>query len=788
MIKSILASFKGCNTAKQPDVLKGLTDALVDCFHLPIQVTGVAVISELFDFDLADFLKKHAIGDDASQTLVTEILYGLYYSDINPAVYVGCFEFLVVQILALHLSVKGIIQSYPEKKSLQFLSFLFKQPREGTFRCIKEFDSRFQSLIAGLKSHYYDADVLAETLDDRQVKDHAIAKTKELYTSFHELVDVLHISMHHLFEGIFAAAETENQRQSVKVQQQLSLKGFEPFYAYKYTEEDFGVFAKIFGLKAYPTIYHQAINENSCIVAKVQNLLKLLSGMQGLSLTLLSMRNEELRSILSFVFNIISHLEATIHKKSVYQDGVSLFTTCIATCGKDLSKECALQSVLGGYTALEKFLAAPLNKNPVVVFDQSEDALYKKNSDYISQLNGHVIHVSKSEAEALATKLGVKNLIVTAPNGSFGFGGARNCQFFLTGVIQQAIRAGCKDVSEILLLPQSSLTTFMKKATFGTSNSMGDFIFMVDDDMYVSLSNIFTCALYAKECQNDLVGCGGYQYGRGSKYNLSFWNLSDILAGKDHEKLFPEWVTVQTLADISESLIRPKFCINVPMGNEENNFITISRGHSFLQPAYHLCGSRYPKRAIPTHFFVGLDTCFKKSLPYVLLLYLSEYFISSTSRHVPTTLPWNDNYTRPDKQYMSLKQTCQEMREQEVAARFWKKVHDFFILEKEEYHRFLRIKNQLAALDVEAVLTDFTKKNQLTEPEMASLTSLGEVYKSAQKDMELFWKLGSALTPTQVLEDVFPSNLEGYPLTEGLYLLAKSLGKGEFCSLIKQIN
>ena len=400
----------------------------------------------------------------------------------------------------------------------------------------------------------------------------------------------------------------------------------------------------------------------------------------------------------------------------------------------------------------------------------------------------------------LAEKLGLKKLIVTSKEDFFGYGGARNCQYLLTGVIRAAFDHGNKSVGQITQMQKEPLLLFFQESVLGgvVNNPFGDAIFMLDDDMLMPEANIFSAFLFASMNAGEHLGCSGLQYGRGSKYNLYFWGLDQFLQFPETTHMFPKWLDYLTGAGLSEQLTRPKVCLNLPQGNEEAHYLSLSKGHFLLQPSFHLCGSRYPNQEIPTHFFVGLAAYIDASISFVMPLFLIDYFIDPLSRNDASVLPWNvENLS---SRFTSLRQGLMfiSSKRQELEMRFWKNLREFFLEKHEKFGPILQVMQALMQLDVDATLKVFEQNQTLLASEKAALAGLSAIYKKHQEDARLFWLFGMALVassdPSKMLDNTknkiekeTDKKISQYSLSQSFYLMACAVGRGDFCQIVSEV-
>ncbi len=755
---------------------KGVGACINACFSLKTSLDrlsqALVILDELFRYSVTNFISKHNLSVEEATSVVSELLYGLYDLGIDPR---QGGEYLLIQTigaLGFQKTASDILNKLSDDETVGLISFLFSHPNEGTYRLLDLFHDRYKPLIHGLRTYYYDVKQLQNTSHTLEI--HAENEAKELHAAMTKLVATIQSSLRELLG--------KDERSEEQLKQFLA--SFASFDEGAYTQADFLEFARIFGLSAYPPIYPEGYTENDRLLQKVLDITKIVE-QQAWPLFLLP---QDTQSILSFVFAVIDHLEATLRRPSKYKLGLDLLTCTIATCGKELESLSSLQSLVEGYRVLREFLdkkggiKIALKDYPIVVFDQSEKALFAKNKVYVERLNlryqANIIHVSRAEAEEFAKSLGIWGLVVTKPDGTFGFGGARNCQFMLTA-------KACKNNDP--------------KAVFGDPENKipGKALFLVDDDMLIPESNLFTAALFAFATKNQPLSAVGYQFGRASKFHIHFWSLKEVLEGPIERNMFPQWLDYPTLAGLSEHVLRPKFCLNLPHGNEESHSLSIAKGHFFLKPSQHISGSRYPTKLIPTKFYVGLPGYLEKMNSYSLLIYLADYFINAKGTRGTPVLPWNDNLSGAKVSSLaeSMNNASHELIKRELQARFWQRVEGFFHLELVGYRPFLRIIEELKGTDIAAACKEYERQNQLTAYEKEALERLAKVYTTLQKDAKLFWKFGTLLAqspePAQELEKIkeqleFEDKVKfsEFPLTEGFYLMTRALGKGQFCDLL----
>ncbi len=623
-----------------------------------------------------------------------ELMYAAYYESPLPD---AARDFLFLQTVAVKADrkvLRCLLANFSTSEKLKLILFAFTHYREGSFVILEELQE-FKTLIRGLRKNYFDVQLFSRLVERKpsEIIDalnlQAVQETKELYPIFREFV----ARFADYIIGIYKQAGKELEGRSIYS---------DLFTEYSYS--DFENFIKLFGLRGYPPIFVSDPDEPDSLLAKCKAL-SLFNNLQPV----------HVQQIHSFFSAILRHIQAIKH--DLYKEGVLLFSVAIATARKDLSKSPTLVTLLEAYEGLPR--------NPIYVYDHSDEPLFAKNGRYIKKLNrlykSSIVHVSRDEA---LEKMPVKGLIE-----HFGFGGARNCQY--------------------LLAPTS-------------------LILMLDDDMELPVTSIRSSALGALDAKKGFIGYVGFQKGRVTKTDIRYWDLHDVL--HTPEKLFPKWSDSPSWAGISECLTKPKICLNLPYGCEERHLNSLIKTHYFLQPAYHLAGTRYPTGPMPTKPYVGLEGYLEKSIPQALLIGMISTLVDPTNSEGRCALPWND----PHMHFSSLEDALCYMAkgdvQKEVAKRFYKNLADFF---NGRYPSFYYDSLQrLMSLDVDAVKLPLATSAQ----EKRSLKAICSLYKDFQQDARLFWQSGKTLT--------FSDN-PAYPLTRGLCLLNRSLGQGEFSQLVR---
>lgn len=845
--------------------LQGLRLQKIKQAELILQALFAAFVSSFFpstssstSFSFSSFIAQAHLKKAAYKRILIELFYGLYYGDIdlsfssfwqeNPKEYL---QFLLTQIIAEKgekASLHNLLLQLTLTQKLALICYAKKNYREGSSLIFQAFEAictqknlidtdlplckLLQTFIAGIKRNQFDRE-LADTFlrkensIDLQSLQHLIealeakkeADTVELYTLFNTLMPVLFnfpVELFNQIETLKAQGNWFDGMASISASQvALQKKHLSGFFK-KYTENnysiaDFRLFVSIFGLYDYPLLFSENTIESNSLVEKIRTILQTFSNPVRLAYIVPNVAHQ----LYSFAFTLLAHLQATCRQPSQYKEGLDLICCGLSTCAKELSKLQALPTVLQGFKMLVEFLqreekTIALSHYPIFVFDQSEEQLFSRNSRFITALNrtfkSAIIHICKNDALLLAKKIGVDTLLSTAPQGTFGFGGARNCIFFLTAPLTHAYKMGEKTVTDLLKMDAVMLRALFDKFVLGNAlqGNYGDTIFMFDDDMQIAPSNVFSGALFAYECRDARLECTGFQIGRATKFSLVCSSLRELLHSPEKSFASTRWLNWITSAGFAEYFSKSKACLNIPHGGEEKHLLLEGKRHFLLQLSYHLSGSRFPKKKIPTHSFVGLDEYLKKYLPYSLLIQMQLHFVDPINTHGHCILPWNE------KKYTKTVATLSEAfthiaaaeQKEEMQKRFWANVAQFFLTAQDREGSFFSTIQNLISIDPDTELKIFQEERALTRSEKKELQKIGAIYKAYQQDAQLFWKFGTYLIrhlekqpkeapPLEQIKEALEHELHisfaDYPLTEGFYLLAESCGKGTFCTIIDDV-
>lgn len=848
-----------------------LTAAIISCFHLDSceldsLLQAEVILEQLFTsfsatsscpFQLSSFLESY-VSKTVKKRLLTSLLSGLYFKDINLALFqeqshCNNLELLMFQLLAEKASkssLKKILAKLSTSQQVFLLHYVFKNYREGSYAIINEFESLYTkkrqrtgkyllNLISGLKNNYYDRNTFYKAIAEHITIDaqllnalmqdlDALAKqhTQEFFFLFNSLIPLMIDSPVRVYDAIEELKKTlpdsgyqptPIERKRAEEQKASLYRRFETYLSSHYSLENILQFAKIFGLKGqFPFL--RVLGKQLFADSLIEKM-HLMHQIFNEPLTLAQMPHDETVVLFDFALAIISHLEAIRHP-SAFSEGLDLLTCAIVTKGKVLSEQPSLPSVLKGFNNLKTYLDSyNLGSYPLYVFDQSLPALFKKNQLFINKLNRRhgcaIVHVSKEEALKLSRKVGLEPLLNTTRTGDFGFGGARNCVFLLTPWLRLGYRRGMETVESMLKMKTHAVKALFRESVLdndSSENANGHSVLIIDDDMEIPAANIFSHLLFAKEIRHIFTCCCGFCSGRATKYSLKFPTLSDVLSSPENHYAHTEWTNIPFYASMPQCIGKPRVFLNLPFGHEESHVIIPWTINLMLQGAYHLGGTRYSDKNIPTHWIVGLEGHLKDYVPYSMGIYLAMDLIDPSDLSGRCILPWN--IEGKPAGFFSLSDClafiAKASTKKEIRQRYWKNVRDLFEVPSSKAIPLRQCIDDLIYTDVNIALHRFRKEFEKTEKlnriENASLENIGELYKFFQDDAILFNEFGleilnkmneicdSELVTSKLLNRIQSHiekqrgiNFADYPITYGFYLLCRSVGAGEFCDMIKSI-
>ncbi len=848
--KSVENKFNDLFTEKidNPDFRFKMIHTLVECFHISKQgmhkedkaIIILDYLFKRFSFDFTEFINRYLPKKAEKKKFLIALLYGLYYEDIilvelHSQNKTASLEYFMLQVLAEHASEKTlrkILNDLPLEKQIALISYVYMYYREGSFYILSLFEEFYLdqeqgigSILLGLRRKYFDVHKLTQLITEQPIIDeaalsqlisniqkHALNNTKESFSIFNELVPLMVDSP----VRVYTAIEELKQKSAPKLYQPVAhireqafkerdslKKQFDSFYTTPFSLEEFQNFVQLFGLeKQQPQFKFQgSINITNTLVDNLRILHQIFFD----PLLLASLDQKEVLFYFSYVLNIYLHLDAMHRNPSEYRLGIDGITCGIPTKGKVLERQSTLPTILLGLTTMTKFLRTKIKSYPIFVYDQSDTELFRKNQRTINKLNrqykSSVIHVSQEAALSLAKKIGVEELLNTTEEGAFGYGGMRNCVSLLTLLLKHAFQMGKKSLDEVLSMDEKTLSNIFRQVVLEAKNA----ILMLDDDMVVPESNLFSYALFMKKSPHGYSYTYGYMEGRGTRFANVYSSLDEFLNLHinpfEHTKRLP----VIAPASMSEYIMRPKICLNLPFGNEEQHSEGIFEIIPFLQTSWHLAGTRYPEKQLPTHFFVGIEKHLKHFIPYTIQIGMTRHLLDPLNQDGTSAMPWNQKEVRST--FTSLRDVfnfiSNEKTVQEMQKMFWEHMDQFF----HPGDNPMKLRQDIETLihmDVEGIIKSFRRKEKLTFAERKSLKNIGEIYRFYQQDAKYMWEFSSnifqkvqgdkTLDISEVIEQEkggiekkYSIKLQDYPITQGFYLLFQAVGAAQFNLIVSRV-
>ncbi len=648
----------------------------------------------LLSFDFKLFLESLHLTPTETIRYISYLLYAIYYREI-PLAALAAFgntehiEYFLLCMTAESLKqkkMKSILQRLPLNKQLRLGSYCALYVREGTWMIfnllahLRHQDLSWNLLFKHLRNKYYDAAYLNSFLSSfnlqstptlksivEALEKHADSQIVEIVKLLPKLIDTMILFI-------------KNERKI------LIEKLFCKFSLQNYSFDELKDFFLIFGLKGH--VLNDSTINNPTGSASLVNLLQALLNL--FQMTPQVMTPDKQQQIL-FILDLCRHLYA-FHRESPqpYAKGLKHLVFALPTRGIDLPEQPWLTSVLEGLKAIETYLKkrnpskSTIQMPPIVIFDQSLAKEFKKNDKYIKaaaqEYGIGILHFSKLETFKLAQKLGIKSWIRTSRSSYFGYGGARNCAFLLAPVIAAAYRKGKCTVQEILMLQTKELSALYNKAVLGKQGQ--DFsIHMGEDDVAIPPSNLFSDVLFSATWQKLYFTRSMECSGRTTQSVYPFLDLKSILEAPS--TCFFTSTNTLFRGAMKGMLSKPRFCLPIPIGNEELHVIPSHESFfHFHQANIHLAGTRFPNNEIPQSPLDGILTVLKEQLPYRFHITLSAILTDSQNQFSRRIYPWNDLVVRAFGKIQTLNDLWNFASSfdviQELKQRFWGNVEALF--------------------------------------------------------------------------------------------------------------
>ncbi len=691
--------------------------------------------------------------------------------------------------IASPATLKRALSELTIPETVQLIYHLFRHYREGSYIILSTLKTLYppthplHKLTHGLRSYYYDSQQqipldLINMLAFQEV--FSRKQTEVCFQLFRKLVNMIIESPVIIAQMLGRDLEQAEQRKQV-LQRRFG-------YAPSLTE--FETFTRVFGLyNGLPFFWQGEQQPETSLHDKLQLLNDLFSRPEALS----DIPQAEMFSFLSFVLNILLHVETLSQKPEKYDKGLHSLSFAIPTQNKRLEELPALPSLLDGLKAI----TSSLQQIPLFIYDQSNPQIFSKNQRTIKKLsleyNCPILHLSLSDILALAKIIGVERLVNTTGTGKLGFGGARNCIFLLTPVLKQLFLKGHHTVDAMLSAKPQLLKDLFQTHVLGNTQNAGDTIFMLDDDMEIPHSNLFCHAFFAQESSQRYTSAAGTSIGRATKFNISYVPLQKFLDDPKIVFASTQWSTQIASAGMSEYITKPMICLNLPFGSEEKHLRGVMEWNPLLHPSLHLAGSRYPTQSLPTRPWHGLEGYLREYIPYSIHIAMTLSLLDPRNQQSRCVLPWN--LKEQPTPFTSLKDVCQHIgspqQQHEMQSRFKQNMNLFQNKSAPDMTFTIAIQD-LLSMDVDGVLYDYQEQNKLTTAEKKALANIGQIYSFYQQDAKILEKLTSLVCEgtsvdeaRKTLETEYALHLHDLPLTHGLYLLIHSVGLGEFSQLLR---
>jgi len=852
-----------------PGFHERLVGIIVDCFQkkhpeISIENKSIEILTNLMHsfclacgqapFNFAEFIDQHLKNKREIKTFIAKLLYGLYFRDFDlvelskkhPRQHIRFFLLQILSETANAGTLRKAIRSLSWDDLAVFIAVAHLNYREGSFLLLRQIQDLFRKnpminlLLRNLSRKYispsaffnYLAKTVVKDLRDlekisQNLQEGAAKQIQTIYQLFYPLILSLiasPVKTYQALENLKGLQKTQDPQKLLEAQN-LSKKfkeAFDFFLEKKNSEESFAVFFQQFGLYGHqPPIKVPGFHDSESLLQKIQALHKLFQN----PLSFASMPQEDLQAIYAFVLRICYRLYTYHCASDRYKEGLDLLTFAMPTFGKDLSRQPWLFSIASGLNTLSEYfkkanLEISLDQYPIYVFDQSPKRLFVKNQRFIRKLEERfkccIVHVSQTEALLLAKKLHLEKLIATQEKGAFGYGGARNCVYFLTPMLKAAHKLGKRTVSEAIDLNEDELQTLFRRSVLGeVAQGQDAVLHMGDDDIEVPEACIFADLLFAQKFNQEYFDRMTYIIGRATNIINPYLDLQSFLKSPAGLYHFTQWKDTANLAGIVGLLSKPKFCLNLPFGSEEKDFRLKGYSDPFRPALIHLSGNRHPSKQIPADPFSGLAESLEKINVYVFHIGMVQSLLDSRDNKGRCVFPWNPRRNESPYPFTSLGQALkfasQEKYKKEMQKRFWKNVDGLLSPEQKTTFLIGMDLEYLLNQDVDASIREFRQTNPLFE-KVKSLDEIGLCYKRFQKDAKLFqdflekvkneicqrvenpstWfegcvELNLSAIIEQIRKEMEVQNrvrFKQWPFTHGLYLLLRSVGAGEFSDLL----
>lgn len=781
-ITQLLKSF----TKEDEEFPLALSRTVENCFHLPdaknSQEQAILILENLYaPLDFRQFLSKY-VAEPAP--FLSALIYGIYFGDYRPHAKQD-FYFLI-QILAENSSqahLKKVWTQLSLDEQTRLLTRTFSNYREGSFLIQQIVDNPLlQQLNIGLQREFYSIHKLKallyayKTIEEINLKEildqletNALEDSQKVYQLLNETVKAIIDSSMNLYETLkqvkipgLPPLLDPDEKDSALMRKKKLEELFKPYLIPDFTPAQTVRFARVFGLRG-----NFSFLELECELDAEASLVEKLTWIRDLfqsSFRLINKERKLLNFYIFFVEAVLQQMHAMQYQPQLYLEALKQTVFAMPTKGKLLSRQGSLITVLEGLSSLTN----QLQNVSFVVFDQSDEPLFLKNSAFINSMNEKyhikIAHLSKKQLFEMADQLGIKELVDTSENGHLGYAGVRNAIFLLAPMVNHPLT---KEV--------------FRQRVLGLQASP---IFMFDDDNVFPTSNLY-CHLMFVHRSKRFSALQAYNTGRYSKL-IHMQTFDDFIKDPTTSCMHSRWIEVPYNATMSEYLSKPKLSINVPMGAEEGHLNLLFEYYPLLKASIHIPGTRFPEHVIPTRPFVGFEQRLKGYIAYAVGIDLIQFLIDPLNRRGDCALPWNDEEISNSFKTLEdvLKYIALDSTRTEMQNRFWKNLA--MLYRESEDHLLRENLRGLINENIDGVFVA-TLKTDLLPEELNSLKAIAGIYKDYQKDANILWEYGQRILETKDIggsknefEKRYHLKFEDLPLTHSFYLLCKRIGSGDF--------
>ena len=829
---------------------------------------AVRILTQLFEaFNLAceqplpfrfdAFVAENLSGKRETERFLSALLYGLYYRDIDLTKLISNhprkqIQFFLLQILAENVSrkrLRKILRSLSYDALASLICYIYLHYREGSYIVSSELEKLFHNdktivgLLQGLRRNYFNPILLLKlfsshpALDKESLKTvyHALEEDANkqvagIYQQLTPLVNLMAESPRTLVDYLEGMKDDKNPQSKEVLEAQKTAGKLKELFNFFLTQpmqlEQYQEFFQLYGLHSHqPPLSIVGIEYSESLHEKMQALSIFFAHTEAQLLK----PEQNLQGVFAFLYSLCYHLTSYHFHPDRYLQGLDLVTFAVPTKDRDLEKLPWLPSIIRGLKTLAAYLKKhyvlfSLSDYPVMVFDQSQGKRFVKNQNFISALEAEsgctILHISKEDAIALAQKLHLEKMIETTDEREFGYGGARNCVFFLAPLLRSAFKQGKKRVADILGMAPQQLQTLFKEAVLEQPQRAGSpaIVHMGDDDIELPETSLLADLLFAQSQQSDYFLNIPFVCGRMTTQVNPPISLKSFLNCPEALYQFTQWSDRATQNSMMGHISKPRFCLNLPFPNEEQHFRKMI---VFIEPfrhaTHHLAGTRYPLPHIPTDSFDGLKKTLLKLHTYFFQLGMIKCLLDPTNVKGRCVFPWN--LLEPSVPLFhslgeALSYVALETTKRDMQKRFWKNIEGLLAPDKKNTFMMGKDLEDYIQQNVDETIALCCKQHNLS-PETPSVRKIGTIYKKFRKDalhLQEFLEMIRSHISSHVtapahwyeacvemnlaeiiddarcaLEKKHNTLLPDWPFTYSLYQLLHAVGAGEFCTIVASL-